>query len=320
MYKILHALRGKRGSLIVGNPGDGKSDLVQQILKYMEYRYSVPYKFLNVDESTTAYHLRGGFNPSAFVSTEEKYRIFYGMITQALRQGFNVGIDEINRTDFRNLAFLMGFFEAPNEYTLLETGEIYKNPNKTPDGIPKWLIMASLNRGDIGNNDMSPAFKSRFDMIEQSYSPEDQVQILEKILFSLSPAEKELVETLIESTADYVNTGEFAFPAGIRHLNRFITSMRMIVNDVIEHKLDNIYEATEKLPKGKKKDIVTPLMKYQLEKLLEDQFFSIIILPMTDENDESKVNTLRSNYSGLVEEFAGKYATDINDGNFVLYY
>jgi len=308
---IILGINANKSFIIYGYPGDGKSSITHQFLQYLEWRYGTPFAIYNVDETTTAERLNGGYSPMSFATREKIIR--YGIITKSLlKRGFPVGdervglganvmLDEINRTDFENISFLMGFFESPYQYTLEEESRIVYHPNYRSDlGFEhRWVFCATMNIQDIGNNPISLAFKSRFHIIRIRYREPEILEILE-LLHRLSEYEKTLFRELFQTIQGWRNAKDIRFPAGIRHYDRFFSFLRNGLANMIL--TDN--------------DIL--ISKYT-SRTLEDLFNAImrstIMMPIIDENRPNLVDIKEKSIAKLSKDFSKIITLEVIDNN-----
>jgi len=215
---------GVTSIVLYGAPGDGKSTICQLILEYIKERYGVDYIFLNIDESTTAYHLIGGFSPEALKMG--KKIIHYGVIPRALLERKHVFLDELNRTDFRNISKLMGFYAAPYKLVIQESGEVFTKP--------KWFVtLATMNIGDEGNFSLSRAFKRRFAILKVAYNRLELDEILRSIPETKDDQElQEICKAIYEETWKWANEKLVLFGVGIAHLRNFARVFKVFQKDM----------------------------------------------------------------------------------------
>lgn len=207
----------------------------------MEWRFGTPSQSFNIDETTTSVKLGGGYSPSSFAS--KTVIIAYGIISRCLLKkglsdrlgniigfGANLLLDELNRTDFENIAFLMGFLENPYEYSIEEEGRPILNPNNRNDldFEMRWLLDCTMNIQDVGNQPISYAFKSRFHIMQIRYTQEQVEKILTELyrFSSKSGYEAKIFKNIYTEIDAWRTQLEIKFPAGIRHYNNFFTYLR----------------------------------------------------------------------------------------------
>jgi len=210
--------------VLYGAPGDGKSTICQLIMEYIKERYGIDYIFLNVDESTTAYHLIGGFSPEALKLGKKV--IHYGVIPRAILERKHVFLDELNRTDFRNISKLMGFYAAPYKLIIQESGEVFTKP--------KWFVtLATMNIGDEGNFSLSRAFKRRFAILKVSYNRLELDEILQSIPETKDDQElQEICKAIYEETWKWSQEKLVLFGVGIAHLRNFARVFKVFQKDM----------------------------------------------------------------------------------------
>lgn len=332
VYEMINAFRNAKPPMLVGNPGDGKSMIGLQILEWCEWKYDVGFNLVNVDESTSAATLRGGFSPLAIGGGEDVSEIRYGEISKCLLNplwiekmmikngqrkrggttgescGKNILIDEMNRADFRNYAFLMGYFEAPYKFILPEDdSREFPNPNKTPEKIIKWILIATMNTSDVGVESLSLAFKSRFSMITVHYVINEMMQIIRKSMYGLNAYEEKIARDLIDNTISWAESNDIVFPVGIRHLRSFLRQLRLGIQDLLSGRLsqayvdwDTNYRGYENVSDSSGKVLLTKEQNYQLEALIRNLILSLIVMPIVDENNATVVQRVIQNADSLV--------------------
>ena len=251
-----------RNIILYGAPADGKSTIATYTLDYIKQQYGIDWISYNVDEATTSYNLFGGFDPSALVAGER--RIHYGVITKALKEKKNVLLDELNRTDFKNISKLMGFLSAPYRLVLEESGEVFE--------YPKWFVLfATMNIGDEGNFSLSRAFKRRFLIIKVKYTELELKEILEP----LCGKDNLLLEMCLEL---YKFTWQLAeeklvlFGCGVGHLINFIKALKVFQEEISDYSiaLREAVDMTVKMQLVDENDIFT---LQEVEKRFEQEFF-----------------------------------------------
>lgn len=308
---IILGINANKSFILYGYPGDGKSSITHQFLQYLEWRFGTPIAIYNVDETTTAERLNGGYSPMSFATKKKVIR--YGVITKSLlRKGYTVGneriglganvmLDEINRTDFENISFLMGFFESPYQYTLEEEGRIIYHPNYRSDlGFEhRWVFCATMNIQDVGNNPISLAFKSRFHIIRIRYEESDILEILD-LLHRLSEYEKILFNELFRTIQGWRDANDIKFPAGVRHYDRFFSFLRNGLANMVLTENDIL---------------ISKYTSRTLEEFFNAIMRSTIMMPIIDENRPNLVDIKEKNLAKLSKDFAELITSEVIDNN-----
>ncbi|MFX1522165.1 MAG: AAA family ATPase, partial [Promethearchaeota archaeon] len=318
LSKILLSIDTNQPWIIFGYPGDGKSEICLQFLQYLEWRYGVGYEIFNVDENTTIAKLGGGFSPLSFGGDKV---IRYGVITKCnlkkgkmsadgelIGWGKNICLDELNRGEAENYAFLMGFFAAPYRYLIEEEGRVIENPNRRADlyGV-RWQFCATMNIQDVGNQPLPLALKRRFFIIRSDYETEQVEEIIDGVI-KLSSYEKDILESLMRAISGWHSHNEIRFPAGIGHYTKFFKSLRSGLQNMDE-------------------DLNNKFTKQKLESFIEDILIATIIMPIIDENRrkvvEGKlkaVKNLASDAFKNIEEHYNDNGKDLESLETIIYY
>jgi MoxR-like ATPase len=280
----------------------------------MEWRYRTPKMSVNIDETTTATKLGGGYSPMSFAS--KKKVVHYGTISRCLLRrglrnkkgeligiGANLLLDELNRTDFENISFLMGFFESPYRYYLDVEGRPFLNPNHRSEFNfeYRWLCFATMNIQDIGNQPLSLAFKSRFHIIEIEYRKEDVEEILNN-LFRFSTYEKRIFSQLYNQVNSWKSANEIRFPAGIRHYNKFFKLLR-----------NGLRKVTTEDTMISQEGLIIRNTTLTLSQHILGILKSAIMMPIIDENRAGLLQAKKDNLESLSKEFTGYIISYLND-------
>lgn len=328
-----------RPFILYGNPGDGKSAMVDQFLRFIYIEYGVGYSILNVDESTNSYLLKGGYSPYALSGNTAISGIKYGFFTRAfLPPNFmddadnivpntaeNRCFDEQNRAKFEEFAFMMGFFEAPYQIMLDEdNGRVFRNPNKNPENRICQITTGTMNLSDIGNEPISFAFKSRYDMYAIKYIMSQMKDVVRRSMNGMSHAELKMFELIYNNTLEWQMQDSIVYIPGIRHYQTFFKALRMTVHNTIEGYYDDILyisdenELTLNFDETMAKKGLDSKVKLKLlDDMLENLIHSSILMPLIEENDASNVNKMKEQsvqafksafYNLLIQDIkAGKY-------------
>ena len=210
--------------------------------------------------------------------------------------------DEINRTPFENISFLMGFLESPYSYIIEEDDSraIY-NPNQLKRKSGKeyrWVKLATMNIQDVGNVPLSSAYKSRYHIVQVRYSKEKMERILD-VLFRFTPYEREIFNRLYETINGWQKAGDIQFPAGVRHYNAFFKFLRSSLDQV-------------ELESGKLKIKAT---EFSLEMFLIEILRSAIMMPIVNETRKQVVETKEQQIERLAKTFNETIMDFLKDSN-----
>jgi midasin len=161
------SLRLNENVLMVGQTGVGKTSLV----KYLAALTNNELRRINLSDMTDNTELIGGYKPSKDGGFEWQD----GIITEALRKGQWLLLDEINLADPAILERLNSLLDDDRFITLTE-----KN-NEVVKAHPNTRIFATMNPTSYsGRKELSEAMLNRFHRTYQDpYPPEELVQILD---------------------------------------------------------------------------------------------------------------------------------------------
>lgn len=219
--------------IYVGIPGGGKSEICNQFHDYLQWLYGVDHIVFGINEKVTTGQLTGRINLK-IVGDPDAVKVEYGILTRCLfKEGYrdagmemNLTLDEMNRTDFKHLAFLMSFLESPYYYTIDDDNfRMILYPNRENHVV--WSLQGTMNTADIGNERIPVAAKQRFVFIEVDYSNEQMKGILKRS-FNLetkpgAPLDHWVINYLMiiyEFTKEFIKKKYVKFPAGVRLLIR----------------------------------------------------------------------------------------------------
>lgn len=315
IWNILLGLKQGKGVLLFGYPGDGKSTICVQFLDYFEWKYSTGYLTLNVDESTTSFQLRGGISPDIFAlgdisKVDERSRIEYGLIPMALLskdftktiitrdgkktvrigQAKNFFADEVNRTDFRNISFTMGFYASPYQFTLKEdNNRVFPNPNALY-GETRWISLATMNTADVGNEALSLAFKRRFHIVQVEFDQDHWKEVFKSIFRVDEQDWRVQVALTINSMTNEWKKSVVLFPAGIGHVLSFIKEFELSIEDLYNDKLKKALNLDPNDRPGNLRTLVKNILDATVKNAI------------VDENSPTKVTTLNSRNEKLIDK------------------
>lgn len=230
----------------------------------------------------------------------------------------NLLLDEFNRAEFKQIAFIMGFLASPYKYTIDDDNfrEIWY-PNREDT---KWIFLATMNTEDVGNEDLSIAAKSRFSMIEIKYhTPEDDSKIRRILaaIFNIDMDSKVIyyLMEIFSLTLGWKTQGDVKFEAGIRHLARVhqvfrdSIKLRAVGYDVTvfdPNSTGELEDAYQDIGEGKSKtnlfgrniDDIGAEYVHLLDSVVKDHLINAII----DENAAAKKRNVLGNWSEKLED------------------
>lgn len=165
--RLGRSLRMNENVLMVGSTGVGKTSLV----KYLAALTNNELRRINLSDMTDNTELIGGYKPG----NDGGFEWQDGIITEALRKGQWLLLDEINLADPAILERMNSLLDDDRFITLTE-----KN-NEVVKAHPNTRIFATMNPSSYsGRKELSEAMLNRFNLVYQDpYPPEELVQILE---------------------------------------------------------------------------------------------------------------------------------------------
>lgn len=165
--RLGRSIRMNENVLMVGSTGVGKTSLV----KYLAALTNNELRRINLSDMTDNTELIGGYKPSQ----DGGFEWSDGIITEALRKGQWLLLDEVNLADPAILERMNSLLDDDRFITLTE-----KN-NEVVKADPNTRIFATMNPSSYsGRKELSEAMLNRFNLVYQDpYPPEELVQILE---------------------------------------------------------------------------------------------------------------------------------------------
>lgn len=182
---ILAALAAKRHILLEGPPGTSKSTILRAIAEEMR----LPFHFITANSDLTATKLLGHFDPARALAEGYRPEHFgYGPLTQAMREGALLYIEEFNRLpDETTNVFVTATSER--EVVIPHLGSI--------QAAPAFRIIAAMNPYDeVGTSLVSRALRDRFCSLKMDYqSKEEEMEI---VRLRSASRDEFLVDTAVE--------------------------------------------------------------------------------------------------------------------------
>ena len=165
--RLGRSIRMNENVLMVGSTGVGKTSLV----KYLAALTNNELRRINLSDMTDNTELIGGYKPSK----DGHFEWQDGIITEALRKGQWLLLDEVNLADPAILERLNSLLDDDRFITLTEKS------NEVVKADPNTRIFATMNPSSYsGRKELSEAMLNRFNLVYQDpYPPEELVQILE---------------------------------------------------------------------------------------------------------------------------------------------
>ncbi len=182
---ILAALTTGRHVLLEGPPGTSKSTILRTIAEEM----GMPFHFITANSGLTSTKLLGHFDPARALADGYKPEYFeYGPLTQAMREGALLYIEEFNRLPD----------ETTNVFiTAISEGEVVIPHLDSVKADPAFRIIAAMNPYDeVGTSLVSRALRDRFCSLKMGYqSKEEETEI---VRLRTGSKDETLVETAVE--------------------------------------------------------------------------------------------------------------------------
>jgi len=208
---IAIAVKENMACLLVGETGTGKTSLVRQLA----FLRKQPFVRVNMTGFTTPDELIG----TKSVKNGETY-FEHGIITDAMKRGAILDIDEINATMPDCLFILHGLLDDDRRITLPNGEVIYPHPD--------FRVFATCNPDYEGTRTMNRAFMDRFPVVigVETLDVEDE----EKLLISRLKLEPELAKDLVTiatlARKDYAENKIMSFVStrALLHVGQLIQS------------------------------------------------------------------------------------------------
>jgi MoxR-like ATPase len=307
--------------VFVGYPGDGKSSLCEFSLRYFKWRYGYNYEVYNISEATTAGKLTGRLNMLKIFQPEKEEipNALYGIFTLCLlkqgwrKMGFgaNLMLDELNRCEFKQIAFLMSFLASPYLFTIDDDNyrKVYY-PNRRGES-KRWILNGTMNTEDINNEDISIAAKSRFAFITVTYSIED-LKVVIQSHFNLDTTKDPVILYLMQiydMTQTLRGDHSVRFPAGIRHLIRIQEMFQKVMQTRI--KTYPVKSLLDWKQLGEPENIIESITANTLGKtfsdsdvipLLDEIVSANLINVISDENSPSRKDAIKEAWIALSQQ------------------
>jgi len=182
---ILAALTAERHVLLEGPPGTSKSTILRTIAEEM----GVPFYFITANSDLTATKLLGHFDPARALTEGYKPEHFeYGPLTQAMREGALLYIEEFNRLPD----------ETTNVFiTVASEREVVIPHLGTVKAAPTFRIVAAMNPHDeVGTSLVSRALRDRFCSLRMNYQTKEEE--MEIVRLRTGSQDETLIETAVE--------------------------------------------------------------------------------------------------------------------------
>jgi MoxR-like ATPase len=249
METIAKLINAKRPILLQGHAGSFKN----YVLFYLAHKCNRPLIRINCSSDLRTSSLLGRFSP---IPGSDSFEWQDGLITQAVRQGFWLVLDEINSLDADILFALHGLLDE-GRISIANNSEIIKAHSE-------FRLFATMNPGYTGTRALNQALLDRFSVIEVNYDAEIDQALISKL--NLPSDGKSAFYNLIERIRNCFENREILMPFGHRTLKHIIDlqSANIGIEQAIELAYLNKLDSDErKVIKTLLKDFIFELSKAQ---------------------------------------------------------
>jgi MoxR-like ATPase len=166
METIAKLINAKRPILLQGHAGSFKN----YVLFYLAHKCNRPLIRINCSSDLRTSSLLGRFTP---IPGSDSFEWQDGLITQAVRQGFWLILDEINSLDADILFALHGLLDE-NRISIANNSEIVQ-------AHPEFRLFATMNPNYVGTRSLNQALLDRFSVIQVEYDEEIDRKLIERL-------------------------------------------------------------------------------------------------------------------------------------------
>jgi nitric oxide reductase NorQ protein len=163
---IARLINAHRAILLQGHAGSFKN----YILFYLAYKCNRPLIRINCSSDLRTSSLLGRFTP---IPGSDSFEWQDGLITQAVRNGFWLILDEINSLDADILFALHGLLDE-NRISIANNSEIVQAHSE-------FRLFATMNPNYVGTRALNQALLDRFSVIQVEYDKEIDQALIEKL-------------------------------------------------------------------------------------------------------------------------------------------
>jgi MoxR-like ATPase len=202
---IAKLVNAKRPILLQGHAGSFKN----YILFYLAHKCNRPLIRINCSSDLRTSSLLGRFSP---IPGSDQFEWQDGLITQAVRNGFWLILDEINSLDADILFALHGLLDE-NKISIANNSEIVQ-------AHPEFRLFATMNPGYTGTRTLNQALLDRFSVIQVEYDEEIDRALIEKL--NLKEEAKTAFYNLIYRIRNSFENREISMPFGHRTLKQIV--------------------------------------------------------------------------------------------------
>lgn len=196
------------GTLLVGETGSGKNT----VLMYICYQTNRPTVSVNCGKDLSYERLVGHYAPDG----EGGFEFQYGLLSQAVRHGWNFAAHEINMATGDTTSAFHGLLddEEKRKLVIRQTGEIIR-PH------PNFTFTATMNpTGYAGTKELNSAFDDRLFEVPVPYLKQGEEIDLLIQKTCLTEDEAETLTTIAGKLRNSYNEGVIMTPVGTRMLDK----------------------------------------------------------------------------------------------------
>src|SRR5690625_4035587 len=191
LIDAISALSMGKNILLKGPTGAGKTKLAETL----SYLFNQPMFSVNCSVDLDAESLLG-FKTLTYEDNKQKIEFVPGTVTNAMKNGTFLYIDEINMAKPETLPLINGVLDYRRTITNAFTNEIITAEEN-------FNVIAAINEGYIGTVPLNEALKNRFIIIEVPYLEGEQLKQLIQTNSKLT--DETTIDLFVKLSADLIN-------------------------------------------------------------------------------------------------------------------
>src|SRR5690625_1564731 len=191
LIDAISALSMGKNILLKGPTGAGKTKLAETL----SYLFNQPMFSVNCSVDLDAESLLG-FKTLTYEDDKQMIEFIPGPVTNAMKNGTFLYIDEINMAKPETLPLINGVLDYRRTFTNPFTNEIIT-------AMENFNVIAAINEGYIGTVQLNEALKNRFIVIEVPYLEGEQLKQLIKTNSKL--IDETTINLFVKLSADLIN-------------------------------------------------------------------------------------------------------------------